>query len=581
MSSPAKTNVVLAALACTIAAAAVYLPALGGAFVWDDANALRQSAEIRSFGDVIVPPPAIPKFYYRPLVFLSYIADSTINGSGDPYWFHVSSIVLHALNTLLVFVLARRWFADDWMIAAGGALLFAVFPTHVESVAWVSGRSDLLMTTFLLAAVLLHLSPRPGAIWLGAAFLLLALLSKETAVTAVILFPLLEWAEGRRVRLARIVPPAIATAAYFALRRIGVGSFLGGLEQEQSAAQLSLDVVRALGFYVVQAFAPLSLKPYYAEVPDGAAYLLIGALTPVAVVVAVALLLRPGTRRATRAAVICLLLWFVLTLVPTLFVIVRRSALNLLADRYLYAPSVASCIALAWVLIAAARGIGAQAAGAAVAVGAAALFFAAQSLAYIPVWADDVSLWTEAAAKELSSPLPHRELATALLVRGEIDEAEQAFRAALERTPDLEGQVMIYSNLGNLYRRKSQYALALDSFRKGIEITPHPSLLHNLGMTEMALAQRASMAGESQLAAIHVKEARNAFQRALQLGNVPGADEAFFQWDPAKTHALLGQVLFSLGDRAGAQRHLEEALRLEPTGPVADMTRQYMQQVMK
>jgi tetratricopeptide (TPR) repeat protein len=140
---------------------------------------------------------------------------------------------------------------------------------------------------------------------------------------------------------------------------------------------------------------------------------------------------------------------------------------------------------------------------------------------------------------------------------------------------------MIYSNLGNLYRRKSQYALAVDSFRKGIAITPHPSLFHNLGMTEMALAQRASMANEPDLAGIHVREARIAFERALQMAATPGTDEAYFQWEPAKTHALLGQVLFSLGDRAGAQRHLDEALRLAPTGPVADMTRQYMQKVMQ
>jgi tetratricopeptide (TPR) repeat protein len=138
---------------------------------------------------------------------------------------------------------------------------------------------------------------------------------------------------------------------------------------------------------------------------------------------------------------------------------------------------------------------------------------------------------------------------------------------------------MIYSNLGNLYRRKSQYARAVEVLRKGIAITPHPALFHNLGMTEMALAQRANIAGEKQLAITHVNQAREAFENALKTGAAAGAEEAFFQWEPAKTHALLGQVLFSLGDRAGAREHLEMALQLEPAGPVADITRQYMQRL--
>lgn len=576
---PSRSTLVGAAFVCVLAAVAVYLPALDGEFVWDDANALRQSQEIRSLYDVVVPPPAIPTFYYRPVVFVSYIVDSFIGGT-QPYWFHVSSIALHALNTLLVFVLAWRWFPNNLLVAAGGALLFAVFPTHVESVAWVSGRSDVIMTTLLLTAALLHLSGRRDAMWLGALALFLALLAKETAVAAIVLFPLLDWAEGRRPQATRMLPPVVATAAYFALRKAAVGSFLGGLAQEESVAHLGLDVVRALGFYVVQAFAPTSLRPYYADVPGNPAYLILGLLTPLAAVIAIALLQRSTVDTRKRAAVTCLLLWFFLTLSPTLYVIIRRSALNLLADRYLYAPSVASCIAIAWLISLAAQRIGGRTAGATI-IGTAVLFFATQTVSYVPVWGDDVSLWTEAAAMEPNAALPLRELATAQLVRSQIDESEEAFRAALDRTPDLEGQVMIYSNLGNLYRRKSQYALAVEAFRKGIAITPHPALFHNLGMTEMALAQRASIAGEPELAAAHVHAARDALEQALEMGKVAGADEAFFQWEPPKTHALLGQVLFSLGDRPGAQRHLETALRMEPSGPVADMTRQYMRNVMK
>lgn len=571
-----RAAIAAAALLSVAAGLAVYWPALEGGFVWDDASALRQSAAIDSLREVIVPPAEIPRFYYRPLVFLSYILDAALAGREHASWFHTTSVALHLLNTLLVLLLAGRWLPGDVLGMGGAALLFAVFPTHVESVAWISGRSDLLMTTFLLAAALLHLD---GRLWAGGAALLLALLSKEAAVGAILLLPALDRVEGRRLRAGRWLPPVIATGAYFVLRRIGVGAFLGGLPQEESAVHIGLDLVRALGFYVVQAFVPLTLKPYYGAVPQSTIYLAIGFGTVVAVGLLGAAAVRGRSSAAVQIALLCLLLWFFLTLAPTLYVIVRRSALNLIADRYLYAPSVATCIAIAWGAGAMARRIGSGNVGAAVAVAAIAVFYGVQARAYVPVWGNDVRLWSEAARREPDAALPHRELATALLKAERLDEAEAAFQAALARTTDLEGRVMIYSNLGNLYRRKSQYARAVDSFRKGIGITPHPALFHNLGMTEMALAQRASLGGEHQLAAAHVHQAREAFERALQMGAVPGSEEAFFQWSAAKTHALLGQVLLSLGDRQAARRHFEAALGLEPDGPVADVTRQFLQRL--
>jgi Flp pilus assembly protein TadD len=66
----------------------------------------------------------------------------------------------------------------------------------------------------------------------------------------------------------------------------------------------------------------------------------------------------------------------------------------------------------------------------------------------------------------------------------------------------------------------------------------------------------------------------------LRIGTAPHAPPAFRQeWDAARTHALLGQVLFNMGDRAGALEHLNAALQLEPRGPVADVTRQYLKQM--
>jgi hypothetical protein len=73
-----------------------------------------------------------------------------------------------------------------------------------------------------------------------------------------------------------------------------------------------------------------------------------------------------------------------------------------------------------------------------------------------------------------------------------------------------------------------------------------------------------------------IVRAREAFEQALRLGDLPGAAQGFPQWDAAKTHALLGQVLFSMGEREAARQHLTTALRLQLTGRLAEVTRQYL-----
>jgi tetratricopeptide (TPR) repeat protein len=171
-------------------------------------------------------------------------------------------------------------------------------------------------------------------------------------------------------------------------------------------------------------------------------------------------------------------------------------------------------------------------------------------------------------------------LGTALIDRGRLDEAERALQQAAAAQAGPEGRAMTYGNLGNLYRRQGRYDDALRAFETGLKVAAHPVLYHNLGMTLMVKIEQEQRAGDQQAVQRDITKARDAFEQALRIGTAPGAPPAFRQeWDAAKTHALLGQVLFSMGDRAGAREHLEAALQLEPSGPVADVTRQYLKQM--
>lgn len=136
---------------------------------------------------------------------------------------------------------------------------------------------------------------------------------------------------------------------------------------------------------------------------------------------------------------------------------------------------------------------------------------------------------------------------------------------------------MTYSNLGNLYRRRGRYEDAERSFEEAMKIGAHPALYHNLGLTLMSKIEQEQRAGDGAGVQRDLIKARDAFEQALALGSTPNAANIYLEWDPAKTHGLLGQVLFNMNDRAGARTHLEAALRLEPTGPLAEVTRRYLQ----
>lgn len=561
----------------TLAAMAAYLPALGNGFVWDDPLVLQQLRAIRGLGDLLVVPPEIPRLYYRPVVFASFLFDRALGGE-QPFWFHASVIVWHAANTAMVFFLARILLAPrprpldptraDWF-AAAAALLFAIHPVHVESVAWMAGRSDVIACAFLLGAFLLHLRGDAIGAWLGGTSLLFALLTKEPVVLAAGALPLLDWSLGRPRRPARYLPFILAVPLYLAMRAGGAG--LLGEPTLPSDAGL-LDVVRALGLYVGKALQPLGQDVYYQEVPGGAAYLLLG----VASIVGFGALFLWGWR-TREAAVVVPIAWFAATLAPALGLVLRRIAFTPVAERYVYIPSVGAVILVAWLLLRLAERTRRErlVLGLCAVVGIAG--FVEIGRRNHP-WTDEILFWT-AAAEATTDSTPQREVADALLRRGRAEEAEAAYLLALERPAKPEERAVTYSNLGNLYSRGPRVEEGIALFEKALEIRPHPSFHHGLGLAQMRRAERAQAAGNQRAVVQAVVAARFAFEQAIALGTRADAPPAFRQWAPAKTHLLLGQVLLTLEQRDLARQHLERALRLEPSGITADTARQFLARI--
>lgn len=219
-----------------LAIAAVFWPALGGDYVYDDTLLIAKNAAVVQFdlGALLTAPlfgADVP--YWRPLTSLTFAIGHHLGG---PTGIHTIALLLHAANTLLVFGLARRWLAAT-PAAFGAALLFAVHPVQAEAVAWCAAVNDPLWVFWALLAIRCA-RQRP---WGAAACCLLALLSKENALAALPLLWLLARAEHLGER-SRALPVALAAAllVWLLLRALVFGEAGAGLLRGPAPPPLTL-----------------------------------------------------------------------------------------------------------------------------------------------------------------------------------------------------------------------------------------------------------------------------------------------------------------------------------------------------
>ncbi|MBI1813521.1 MAG: hypothetical protein HYR72_00940 [Deltaproteobacteria bacterium] len=553
--APAAAPAWLWGIGVTAIAALVYLPALRNGFIWDDPLVLEQLRAIHGWRDLVFLPNAIPRYYFRPLIFLSFLLDRAVGGE-TPFAFHCSVVALHALNTALVWWLGVRLFAAP-AAAALATLVFAVHPIHVESVAWIAGRSDVIATAFLLASAIMLTYMRLR--WTAAAAVMayfLALLSKEAALGGLLVLPLIDFVLAHRPRWRANAALLLVTVIYFLVRRVALGAAMTGIATTAPAETVIRNLLAAFGFYVSKLVLPIGLSAYVPEVPGGWILPALGVVALSALAAIGALACRHNERRLAF-----FVWWFVCTLAPALVVIVRMSAQAPLADRYLYLPSVGVCLLLTrlaafsgrwraptWIVITIVGGV-----------------LAVMTIARNRVWADDLLFWQDITAKAPTYALGHRELAQIYLRRDQIAEADAALQRALHGKSDRDGRVMTLNNAATLYLRQQRLDDAERALQEALTLFPHAYLYYGLGRVAVSRAEQAQARGDGDEAMRQVSHARDQLTQAVALD--PGN---------AKAHALLGQVLYNLRDLPAARLHLQQALQLGASGSVADSARQYL-----
>src|SRR5581483_3265650 len=493
--------------------------------------------------------------------WLTYAVDYFLWGL-DPFGYHLTSLLLHCVNAVLFYFLALRLLVlsvgDEAssrlrLTACFAALLFALHPLRVESVAWITERRDVLSGLFFLATLLCYLKAaasdlRRGS-WLAAAviFYALSLLSKATAMTLPVVlvvldvYPLRRLGSGRwfapkmrRVWLEKI--PFVTLAVIFAV--------LAFAAQRDAGALLTLDnygFAKRLGqalfapaFYLWKMIAPIDLSPIYAiplhlEKSDWIFFVL-GVTVDVAVTAVLILYRRrwPGL----------LAVWisYLALLAPVLGL--AQAGPQFAADRYTYLS------ALGWAILTAGalRYIITQdqrlvRAAAAVVSAAAVLVLGALTWRQVQVWSDPLTLWRHAVAAYPRASKAQNSLANVLVQLGRQNEAIAHYRLAIQIDPNYkEG----HHNLGLTLAGRGDVEDAKREYAEALRIDPRYKEAHN--NLAAVLFYEGDLAG-----------AIDHYRRAIAV------DPAF-----KEAHNNLGVILMNQGNVAEAIAEYRAAIKIDP-----------------
>ena len=466
---------------------------------FDDPEYVVQNRHVTSgltFANVAWSLTAVHSANWHPLTWMSHMLDCSLHGL-DPGGHHVTNVLLHALATVLLF------FALRTMTGAPGrsafvAALFALHPRNVESVAWISERKDVLSAVFWTGAMWAHAAyaqrstlPRYLAV---ALLLALGLLAKPMVVTLPAALLLLDVWPLRRVRGAGIgddaatdvrTPAPLAVPAvvreYAPLFAIALAAAIVTFLAQRSSGAVATLTALPLGFRLQNAVVTYAGYLWSLLWPTQLAVFYPYRTLPVAEVSAalallVALSVLAWRTRRTRPYLLVGWLWYLGTLVPVIGIV--KAGDQAMADRFTYLPAIGIFLAATWAIAdAASRDPRTRRAlvPAAVLVAIACLLTTRRQVEH---WRDSVTLFRHALAVTSRNHLAELNLAAALVERGDVAAGLEHARAAQALRPD---DVKVLATLGTALARSGHGDEAESAYRRALQSDPD-SVLAWLGM---------------------------------------------------------------------------------------------------
>lgn len=509
-------EILIAVLTLVALTAIEYVPVWNAGWIWDDDLYVTENELLRDstgLARIWLEPSATPQYY--PLVHTSFWVEFQLWGL-DATGYHLVNVALHAINSILLFFLLRLLGIPGAWIAAA---IFAVHPVHVESVAWITERKNLLSATFYLSSAMAFLRPFLGedgtedrggqrfrSYLLSLALFVGALLCKTvTATLPLALGIVLWWKYGslRRVEWASLSALALVGAG-FGLHtawweRVDVGA--SGPLWDISLAERALIAGRAVWFYLGKVLAPVDLSfnyPRWVIRPeDPRAWLWPAAA--VLSLVALWLLRRRIGRGAFAAAA-----FFVATLGPALgFLNVYPFRYSFVADHFQYLASLAPIVSIAALFWGTTRS--ASRLGRTIRIGVmAGILSLLTFLTYRQSqnYRDLETLWIATIEQNPSSWLAHNNLGNLRLNQGRADEAEGHFHMALAQAPVHEPtHLNARNNLGLALLSQGRVEEGITQLEEVLQLDPNFKSAHsNLGAA-------LSLIGEHEEAIEHLQTA--------------------------------------------------------------------------
>jgi Flp pilus assembly protein TadD len=524
------------ALGAGVLAAAVYPGSLGCGFTFDDQSIVVGNPLVRQADGL---PRLVASHYwiaearrsnlYRPLTVATYWLDFRLFGD-SPRGYHFINLMVHGAVTSLLFLLFFRLSGSE-LASVVAAILFAVHPIHTEAVVNIAGRAELLAALFVLGAWLQRHRP-----WIAGPLFFCALASKENAIV----LPVLLWIEDVRVHRSmadwrrRYAPFLAAILAFLALRFAVLGVDVlpsGGPFVRTPALERILTAVAVIGRYLRLLVWPVHLSADYspAQIPlvtspfDPA--FLVGTCS-LACCAAFAFLARRRAPSVTLGILFFFVALFPVSNLPFGIGVV-------MAERLLYLPSAGFCLAI---------GAGTEWLTAAfytrrLVVVAVLAALTCQTLARIPVWRDQRTLFEATVRSSPQSALAHASLGAVEADAGHLDKAEAEYRRALTLDPE---SPLAHSGLASLVEAKGQIEQAIAHYGEAIRAQPDAWRPHD------SLALLYESAGR-------LDEAEAEFRTSID--NVP------IQPGP---HSNLGLLLETRGRMQEAVTEHRQAVRLDP-----------------
>jgi tetratricopeptide (TPR) repeat protein len=485
---------------------------------------------------------------WHPVTWLSHMLDCELFGL-NPAAHHFVNALIHSMNAALLFVLLLRLTGALWPCAFIAAL-FAWHPLHVESVAWISERKDVLSTFFALLTLLSYAKHVKEncrrSFWFALLFFALGLMAKPMLVTLPFVMLLLDFWPLQRFSISTFrLPFLIEKIPFFLLALISctvtffVQSQQGGdaIDAVDSLQMVPLhyrllNALTAYGRYLLKTVWPVNLAVIY-PLPDHLMWICVAAAISAAALFLVSWLV--WRENGTRPYLLVGWLWFLGTLVPVIGLVQVGSAA--LADRYTYFPLVGIFIAVTFGGCDLAKRF--QIPKIVLAAGADAILAACLVLTQnqLRYWRDSETLFAHAVAVTQDNHVAQVNLGVALDKKGELNEALEHYRAAEQLAPEL---YHIHNNIANILDKQGHPAEALAEYREAVRRKPDLEFLHNSLGSELITLGR-------------FDEALQEFSQAERL-------------NPryAQPHLETAKVLFRQGRDGDAVNELRAALRIEP-----------------